>query len=394
MIVDMADNVSGLYKVDGRFFTSKIESLLHASTVKKTATFYYYDEVWDKTIETFKYTSDINLLAMYKNRAEQLRNKYDYLVLHFSGGSDSTTVLESFIHNNIKLDEVYVKWPTKLLNSSVYTPNVLDFSPTNMLSEWDFSIKPKLDWLRSVYPEIKIVVEDWTDDLYAFQTKQINEDLFLKHNQNFGLVNFIFSEMLSKSSMEKQESGLKVGHIYGAEKPLLMFQNNSFYTFYNDASTNAVGFQHAHGKTDPTNKINFYHAIDYPELTIARAYAMMEHLKKNPSMLYLIHSANRFLPIDVRTKNIDLFQKLCSKVLYPNWNTKNFQVDKHDLSNRLYHPWYHYVFDRPEFIDKQNMIERKVKDFAFGINSEYKIFDVDGNTIGFKPISTKLFKLK
>jgi len=394
MIVDIADKVSGVYNVNGRFFSSKIKSLLYATMVNQPVSFYYYDEVWDKTIETYKYTPDVNLLDMYRIRAEQLRSQYDYLVLHFSGGSDSTTVLESFILNGIKLDEVYVKWPLKLLNSQVYTPNNKDFNPTNMLSEWDFSIKPKLDWLRSVHPEIKIVVEDWTDDLYQFNTNQITEELFLKHNQNFGLVNFIFSEMLSKSSMEMQERGMKVGHVYGAEKPLLVYKDESFYTYYSDASTNAVGFQHAHGKTDPTNKINFYHAVDYPELTIARAYKMADHLTKNPGLIKLVDSANGRLPIEVKTKFIDLFQKLCAKVLYPNWNMNNFQVDKHDLSNRLYHPWYHYVFDRPEFQAKQTKIEQKVKDFSSGISDTYKVFDKHGNAVGFKPISTKLFKLK
>ena len=100
---------SGYYRVGGKTYTSKFEALLIASNTNQKITFHYYDEVWDYTINSFN-PDNINLLEMYKERAQQIRDKYDYLVLHFSGGSDSVTALQAFIHNGIKLDEVYVKW--------------------------------------------------------------------------------------------------------------------------------------------------------------------------------------------------------------------------------------------------------------------------------------------
>ena len=41
-----------------------------------------------------------------KQRAQHIRDNYDYVVLYFSGGSDSTTVLNSFYDNNIYIDEI------------------------------------------------------------------------------------------------------------------------------------------------------------------------------------------------------------------------------------------------------------------------------------------------
>ena len=47
-----------------------------------------------------------SLNELYRIRAQQIREKYDYLVLWFSGGADSTNVLDAFLKNNIKLDDV------------------------------------------------------------------------------------------------------------------------------------------------------------------------------------------------------------------------------------------------------------------------------------------------
>jgi len=46
---------------------------------------------------------------LYALRARQLREKYDYLVLYFSGGADSTNILKTFIDNNIFLDEIVMQ---------------------------------------------------------------------------------------------------------------------------------------------------------------------------------------------------------------------------------------------------------------------------------------------
>jgi len=48
------------------------------------------------------------LQEMYRLRAQQIRDTYDYVVLYFSGGSDSITALNAFVKNNIHIDEIVV----------------------------------------------------------------------------------------------------------------------------------------------------------------------------------------------------------------------------------------------------------------------------------------------
>ncbi len=385
----------GFYKVGGRAFLSKIDALLHSTNTNQKPIYHYHDEVWDLALKSYRFNPNTSFLDLYKQRAQMVRDSFDYLVLHFSGGVDSTTVLQSFVHNNIRLDEVYVRWPIKLINSTKYTPDPYNRNATNMLSEWDFSIKPKLDWLRANHPEVKIVIEDWTDELYRVKSDTFSETLFRKHNHNFGLANFIYSEMVSKTSLEAQSKGLEVAHIYGAEKPMITYDaiTDAFYMYFTDINTASVGFQHSFNKFNTLNRVDFYHSTNLPELTISRATAMALHIRRNPSLLYLVDSSNAKLDSEERSKRSDKFQKLCAKVIYPNWDTSTFQVDKIDVSNRLYHPWYHYVFNNIEFIDKQKRIESVFKDITLGLSDNFKSFDNNDNAVGVLPIRTKFFRL-
>src|SRR6056300_1489846 len=92
----------GYYQVGDNFFTHKVQAVLHASEVKQPVFWNYHNEIWASVNWQDKFFTSLE--EIYKKRAQQLRERYDYLVLSFSGGSDSYTVLSSFLKNNIHLD--------------------------------------------------------------------------------------------------------------------------------------------------------------------------------------------------------------------------------------------------------------------------------------------------
>jgi hypothetical protein len=67
-------------------------------------TFHFHDEVFERIDWSIEPPFDIDLL--YKMRAQQIRDKYNYVILQLSGGLDSTQVLEIFLDNNIFIDEI------------------------------------------------------------------------------------------------------------------------------------------------------------------------------------------------------------------------------------------------------------------------------------------------
>lgn len=60
-----------------------------------------------------------SLSVLYKKRAQQIRDTYDYIVLYFSGGSDSITMLNAFMQNGIEIDEVVVYVNTDTTDESL-----------------------------------------------------------------------------------------------------------------------------------------------------------------------------------------------------------------------------------------------------------------------------------
>ena len=65
---------------------------------------YYYDKEFSQA--NWNVEPSKSLQELYRERAEWIRNNYEYVILAYSGGADSTNVLESFYYNNIHIDEI------------------------------------------------------------------------------------------------------------------------------------------------------------------------------------------------------------------------------------------------------------------------------------------------
>jgi hypothetical protein len=153
----------GYWKSDGLDFSNKIDALVYATKNDTKVTFAYHDEIWKKFNKNL--LGKIPLNQLYKEQAQRLRDKYQYLILYYSGGADSHNILMTYINNNIKLDEIIVRWPKPLTEGKLYTPNNVDNTTRNIWSEWDYAVKPTLDWLKQNHPEIKITIKDYIEDL-------------------------------------------------------------------------------------------------------------------------------------------------------------------------------------------------------------------------------------
>lgn len=92
------------YTLDKKIFQNKIDALEYANKTKQEVHFYYYDDVYSKVNWTIEPPG--NLSFYYKEQAQRIRDQYDYVVLFYSGGYDSTNILETFYYNNILIDKI------------------------------------------------------------------------------------------------------------------------------------------------------------------------------------------------------------------------------------------------------------------------------------------------
>jgi hypothetical protein len=322
MTLDKLTN--GYYSVGTEIYTSKIHAILRASEKKLNVQWHYFDEVFHNVNKIG--VGQQNIQNLYKERAVQLRDSYDYLILYYSGGSDSWNILNTFLKHNIKLDCVFVHQPTKSVDKNIYAPNSLDVSGYNNFSEWDLVIKKDLDWLKKSYPEIHIEIGDWTDSL--LDSTNIFDTLIDSGNAHTHMARLLKKQCKCKYEIETLQKGKSVGNVYGMDKPQLVEKDNICYFYFNDIA--------CVGNINPENPYSieyFYCTPKFPLLAIEQAYQLFMWYKQNPAHRYLIQALST--RPDVKNKTIsDLYlevnirEHIAKTVLYPDWDLSKFQTQK------------------------------------------------------------------
>jgi len=365
---------NAFWKVNEKKFNNKFDALLEATRLKANVTFHYYDNIFESVNKSLLGKQDLN--SLYRLRAQQLRDEYDYLILYFSGGSDSYNILKTFLDNNIKLDEICVKWPMVVIDKQLYTPNTKDKSAFNYLSEWDYAIKPVLDEIKISHPEIKIEIADWSN----FNFNDYNEKNFrLANSWNDVEIGYTLSK--SKSELIYSEKGKSVASIYGIDKPIICLLNGNWMCSFVDASI-GVGAPQDHSQ----NSIEyFYWSPKLPMLPLEQAYNLCNHIDNNPQIKkFFYNESYTSWNQNQRNMAIQMQNDIIKSVIYSTWNHK-FQTNKPVMADRtdkqswiFAHP--ELLKNREEFIDFNSLFLSQI-DERFIIKEE-KGYQVKGKKRG------------
>lgn len=360
----------GYYIVGSKKFTNKIDALIESKNTKLPIRWNFFDTIFGKVDWTHPKRTDIRTL--YKRRALQLRQKYDYLILYFSGGVDSTTALLSFVNNGIKLDEVFVKWPIKASEQQGVS---YDTSAENTNNEWNLTIKPRLEWLKSNHPHVKITTLDITDKASQLEN---NLSVELLKSLNGHYINFGATIKLTPNNNEIKllEKGVKVASIVGTDKPLLCKIKNQIFVYFTDRPMGNLG------SIDDKFIEPFYWTPDMPEIVLEQSHLILEYMKVNPSNFELIEEYN--------LKDIFMrfaFERFVKPLIYPDWNNETFQVNK-DIGINPANDSFLMKNEISSAFDKWKSL---MKDFLTDINKDYINFN--GNNTIIKGLSSPLYKI-
>lgn len=325
----------GHWSVDDKIFYVKRDALVYASRDPEAKIVYRY---YDGLFRNFDRTKigKLPLSTLYRTRAQQLREQYDHLTLYYSGGADSHNILMTFVNSGIKLDNVFVNWPKKTIGSSLYTPNTVDNSARNMLSEWDYSIKPTLDWLAANHPEVPIEVGDWSENI---DEKYYVDDRFTDAAIYWGVGSLPRNQNVSRVSREEFDKGRRVASIFGMDKPCLFLHPDDVTVsmFFHDTAfqtaTNCVG------TFEP-----FYWTPYMPLLAYEMAYAMLQWYELHPDKRHYIRSH----PMRTTREAMNEFNnELTRQICYPETWDGRFQSGKPYAGVRNDRDF--WLFENPEF---------------------------------------------
>lgn len=346
----------GYYQVGDTIHASKVQALIDGTARNIHPEWKFNNHIFDHVDWSAEPTASLD--DLYTKRARQLREKYDYLVLLYSAGSDCQNILEVCLRNNIRIDELIVIHPLSFAN--LYRPDSTNFEDSNVLSEWDLTMKPRLEWIEHHHPEIKITVYDWwlTAKDYKVKDGYVTNR---SHNLTpyFETRNNLLCVPRVKDLLDKHD---KVGFILGVDKPRVCYHENAYRIYFLDILTNTTGTQ-----SDPNTRryqINaefFYWNPECVDILAKQAHILARFFESAPAFRSYVT-----WPI-TRPNSLIWYENTIRALIYPSIDVSVFQANKPDLT---------VGFDKLLFlVGKQKEIERITQEnFSYlrqNIDSKY-----------------------
>jgi hypothetical protein len=257
----------GYWLVDQNLvFVNKAQALMHCTAHNTTDIKYCLGTTvfgaQDWSIEPAE-----SLLDLYKKRARQLREKYDYVILAYSGGSDSTCVLHSFIDNDILPDEV-ITWTLE--------------GPGFSLK--DTTHNKELYHARGLVKEHIInrgITFTTLDSSYLFNDHAFAEDWCVTGDHMLRVGTLARYKSIYKDRYRQlKEKGLTCCVVYGMEKPNVHNDDdgNLFCVFQDSNLASGVDVAQYSLDYDAPSRENFFVTSDLPELTIKQSHLVADEL--------------------------------------------------------------------------------------------------------------------
>lgn len=346
------------YSVGAKLFKSKLEALLEATNTGVHPQWHFYDESYQKMCWSQGTFSDVNKL--YYQRAKQLRDTYDYIVLSYSGGSDSRTMLESFLNQDIYPDEISTSWPLAA-TKKYYDVTTDPADPLALLSEWDLCVKPDLEYIRKHYPQITINVDDFSARMLEHNEEITEDDLFLIDDHLTPNVYRKYT-MVTPGERKQLDLGKRTAMVWGIEKPQVAYRNGHLYLYFLDKLANTRSTDLHNNRFSEL----FYWTPDMPEIVHAQGRMLYDYFVKNPNKLYLIDWNSRLSENSMQRKHE--LNALVRRVIYPRWDAKRFQARKapslvwqshdswlfeHHSGSRYIQSWHSRINQAKNSVDKK-----------------------------------------
>lgn len=249
------------YTSDSKIFTSKIRALEYARLNKVSLKLYYHDDVYDQC--NWKLEPTDSLPVLYKDQAQRIRDNYDYVILCFSGGYDSSNILETFYFNNIKID--------KIITVGALSQDSRSMVDENHNGELYYNVFPYIKelGLESItqlcdYTNYFNNPDNFSISQYASEWVDYTGAWYSPHNW--------FWRDIEKYVIPREWGDKKVALIFGKDKPHLFSTDKGEPGFcFKDAPVSSYGNVESTGNCD---RINFYWDPTNPQILIKQLHVL------------------------------------------------------------------------------------------------------------------------
>ena len=257
------------YSEDNLKFSNRLQAKKYSIENQKDIFYYYNDDVYSKIDWTIEPEGTIDL--HYKMQAQRIRDEYDYVILMYSGGYDSSNILEVFHYNNIKLDKIVVTGPFKQDSHSGVDENhngeiYKNAFPTLSTLGLD-SIVQILDF------------SDYYSDVKQFSVYQLEEEWVEHIGGKYSPYHFVFRD-IHKFIVPEKYLDKKVAIIWGTDKPRICYERGRKGFYFTDIQINSYSRFNPPRSSNIEN-VNFYWDVNYPLILIKQLHMIKNGFQKN-----------------------------------------------------------------------------------------------------------------
>lgn len=310
----------GYYIVGDQEFESKIAAALYSVKVNKPMEWIFNNKVFSSY--NWQQEPEETLDELYDRRARQIRNKYDYVIISYSGGADSHNMLMSFIRQNLHVDEILVNTTEKANRLTVNDVNCKQ--ATNAGAEHQLQAMPRLKELAPLIPKTKISILDLSDYVFANFEEAKDASWVLDKKEGLNPAGVSRFNYLYYSEVRKTfDKDKKIALVMGIEKPKVTIENGNVFVRFIDRIANIVTVTgHVKDYTNTTIEF-FYWSPECVPMLIKQGHVVKKWLEANP------HIQPDFYAENINFEKIRLVhERVLRSVVYSTWDNNWFQADK------------------------------------------------------------------
>lgn len=367
----------GYYVVGFKKFYNKVEALQYGTKMGFEVRWVFNDKVYSKIDWTVPITK--TLKELYRDRAQQLRDSYDHIVLHYSGGQDSNNMLHSFIDNNIHLDQIIIQVPKPQLKLIVEG----DTSWQNYWAEVEYQALPYLRKHQHQLRNTTVTIQDMSvATLDIFKHDNWTEIINPNAAYNLGVISRAMCQYTDTDVLRVSEKGKRSCQLLGIDKPLVYYDGTGYYCVFSDQSAYHIEPRDTTLKDlfDISVTEFFYWTPDMPEIVVKQAQEIKLACELNPMVQNLFNKTLK--------QEVGIFREVMQSIIYDTNHKPDFQTGKPAQSaTRVLNAWF---FDGVGGKLLHNY-EYAIDTMGQSIKDNYFVNSNHSN--GFNSIHTRFYKL-
>jgi len=313
------DKKLGYYTCDGLEFESKIQALQHSTITHKPVEWHF--NRWEFGQHNWMVEPPETLDQLYQRRARQIREQYDYVIVSFSGGSDSWNIVRAFMDQGLLVDEIVSNWALDA-GSKYIVLDSRQHNSWNNIAEYHLNCVERIKEIQARSPATKITVNDTSqvlidtfltaDDASWTATKRevLNPTGATSYNYKY------FSEIRKKFDQNK-----KIAIVLGQDKPKLFIKDHQLYTYFIDKIINLNDVQEHLGDYPNCHTMFFYWSPESCDMLAKQAHTILRVINQSKRLRTM------FSTTDPKVQRM-IQEPMLKRWLYSTWDTNWFQVSK------------------------------------------------------------------